>query len=104
MDMRASNPLEQAATFDEDVSVVRRVLCRLATCPTCNGLDPEDYVHDPPHTLCPDCGGTGLSEWVYVLLAGQHGLVVPLEWFMEKGLNESLPNEGCISEEESAEA
>lgn len=31
-------------------------------CKTCGGMDPADYVNDPPHTLCPACKGTRLSR------------------------------------------
>ncbi len=31
-------------------------------CPTCNGMDPEEYINDPPHTLCPTCKGTTRVE------------------------------------------
>lgn len=34
----------------------------LVTCPRCGGMDPAQYINDPPHTLCPDCKGDGQVE------------------------------------------
>lgn len=34
-------------------------------CWTCKGMDPEDYMNDPPHTVCPECKGQRL-RWLPV--------------------------------------
>ena len=31
-------------------------------CEACGGDDPANYINDPPHTLCPACGGFGVVE------------------------------------------
>ena len=77
------NPLQQAA-FDRDLwQDVRGVLRRLATCPTCRcGCHPD--FRDPG---CPDCGGTGHSEWVETRWPDHHepAIRIPLDWLNEGG-------------------
>lgn len=39
-----------------------------APCTQCGGLDPSEYINDPPHTLCPRCLGSGEEPTVVELM------------------------------------